>query len=149
MAYNPTLYSPYGSQQFQPSISYQQPQAQQPAQSVSGLTFIDNLDTLATLKMPPGSVSQPYFLKDEDKFAVVTFDNVGGSTTELYSFAKVPMPSNDNVGDFVTREYFDQKLNDIMEAINGKHVVPTPAATATAEQQPPSAVAADPATRSV
>lgn len=79
--------------------------------------FIDDIKELDTLQMAPGSISQPYFLKDEDKFVIVTFDNVGGSTKEMYSFKKEAMPATAASGDFVTREYFDRKIGDIMEAI--------------------------------
>jgi hypothetical protein len=100
-------------------------QMQAPA---NGLMFIDDIKELDTLQMAPGSISQPYFLKDEDKFIIVTFDNVGGSTKEMYSFKKEAMPATAASGDFVTREYFDRKIGDIMEAINGKHVVQQDAA---------------------
>ena len=121
MAYNPALYNPYGQ------FSWQQPQ-----QSINGLTFIDSIDALDTLQMPAGSISQPYFLKDENKFIIVSFDNMGGSTKELFSFEKIQMPTNNNSKDFVTREYFDQQMNNILEAINGKHSIPE-AATESAE----------------
>ena len=131
MAYNPSLYNPYGSQQFQPTTQnmnwqYQPTQTFQPQQPINGLTFIDSIDSIDTLKMPPGSVSQPYFLKDENKFVIVRFDNMGGFTKELFSFK--PEPMNNNSEEFVTREYFDQQMQNIMEAINGKHSIP--------EQQP-------------
>jgi len=45
---------------------------------------------------------------------------MGGSTKELFSFKKEPMVTSNNSGEFVTREYFDQQMNNIMEAINGK-----------------------------
>lgn len=119
MAYNPSMYNPYGLQ-MQPTQMFQpQPQFQQP---INGLQFIKDASVLETLRMPPGSTSQPYFLEDENKFIVVTFDNVGGSTKETFSFTKDPIETNDNSGEFVTREYFDQQMNNILEAINGKHV---------------------------
>ena len=126
MAYNPSLYNPYGLQQ-QPMQYYQQPM-QQP---VNGLSFIEKVSDLDTLQMAPGSTSQPYFLQDEDKFVIVSFDKTGASTKEMFSFEKIQMPANNNSGDFVTREYFDQQINNIMEAINGKHAIPEAAAEST------------------
>ena len=133
MAYT---YNPYP---MQPQL-FQSPQ--QIAQSISGLSFIDDLSVLDTLKMPPGSVSQPYFLKNEDKFAIVTFDNVGGSTMELFSFKKEPLPQAGGQSEFVTKEYFDQQMRDMMEAINGKYAIREDAA----ENEPAAHTAADPAT---
>ena len=134
MAYDPGLYNPYGSRQFQPTnqgMNWQyQPTVTVPQsvqQPINGLQFIEDASVLNTLRMPPGSTSQPYFLKGDNKFIIVTFDNVGGSTMETFSFTKDPV---DNGGDFVTREYFDQQINSIMEAINGKHVIQGQAETA-------------------
>lgn len=137
MAYNPAIYDPYYGQQ---SWSWSQPVS-------NGLTFINSISDLDTLQMAPGSTSQPYFLKDEDKFVIVTFDKVGGSTKELFSFKKEPMPATSNQGDFVTREYFDQQISNIMEAINGKHAISTSTETATTTASEPAAT--DPATRPV
>lgn len=122
MAYNPPLYNPYSQNQ---PWSWSQP-TQLVTNGTNGLAFIDSISDLDTLQMTPGSISQPYFLKDEDKFVIVTFDKVGGSTKELFSFKKEQMPTNNNQGEFVTREYFDQQINNIMEAINGKHAISTP-----------------------
>ena len=114
MAYNPSLYNPYGLQQ---PIQYQ------PQQSINGLSFIDKISDLDTLQMAPGSTSQPFFLKNENKFVVVSFDKTGASTKKMFSFDEIPMAMNNNSGDFVTREYFDQQMNNIMEAINGKFAI--------------------------
>ena len=129
MSYNPSLYSPYGFTPPQPS--FQMPQ------SSNGLAFVDSISDLDTLKMPPGSVSQPYFLKDEDKFVIVTFDNAGGSTKELFSFKKEVIEDPNGA---VTRADLDAFKAEIMEAINGKHVVPTPTAEAA---DPDAGIAAD------
>ena len=111
MAYNPSVYNMYG---YQPQV---------PQQPINGLAFIDDPSVLDTLKMPPGSTSQPYFLKDENKFYIVTFDNVGGCTKELFSFEKVPIQKEPDPNQFVTRDYLDEKINSIMEALNGKHAL--------------------------
>lgn len=133
MAYNPNLYSPYGSQQFQPTISYpqqyqptMQPQyqqqfaAQQQQQPVNGLTFVD-VDNLNSYWLPNGSVSQPLFV-DDKHFIIKTFDKNGGSEMEAYEVKKIPLSSilkpNDNT---VTKDDLDAFKAEIMEAINGRN----------------------------
>lgn len=155
MAYNPNLYNPYAPQQFQPTIFNQQqfqPQSQPVQQSVNGLAFIDDISVLDTLQMPPGSTSQPYFLKSEDKFVIVTFDKMGGSTKELFSFKKEPIATNNDMSEFVTRDYFDQQIGNIMEAINGKLAIPTSTTdtdATTASQLVPQSAESDPSTRTI
>jgi hypothetical protein len=148
MAYNPSLYNPYGSQQFQPTISYpqqfqptMQPQyqqqfaAQQQQQPINGLTFID-IDNIDSYQMPAGSVSQPLFV-DAEHFVIKTFDLNGGSSTEAYKATKIPLSSllgsgNDNN---VTRADLEAFKADIMEAINGKHSIADVPAKTTADTQ--------------
>ena len=74
-------------------------------------------------QLPPNSVSPPLFLGSENAFFIKTTDGGGAATLKKYTFEEAPM-SNDNPGDFVTREYFDQQMSNILEAINGKHPVP-------------------------
>ena len=131
MAYNPSLYNPYGLQVPQAYVPVQQP--------INGLSFIDDISVLDTLQMPRGSVSQPYFLKDENKFVIVTFDNAGGMTKELFSFKK---ESISNPDDKVTKADLDAFKAEIMEAINGKHAIQS---TATAEPAAKQSVPGDPA----
>ena len=128
MAYNANLYSPYGMQ-------VQHPYMQQ--QPVNGLAFIDDVSDLDGLQMPRGSVSQPYFLKNENKFAIVTFDNAGGVTKELFSFEKIQISNPD---DKVTKADLEAFKMEIMEAINGKHAVRQAAQPA---EHPSGPVAAD------
>lgn len=130
MAYNSNLYNPYGMQ-IQPQLYQQQP--------INGLMFIDDISVLDTLQMPKGSVSQPYFLKDENKFVIVTFDNAGGMTKELFSFKKEQI-SNPN--DKVTKADLDAFKAEIMEAINGKHAI-QPSAAESATEQPIASTPAD------
>lgn len=124
MAYNPSLYSPYGSQQFQPTVY---PQSYQPTytpqQPVNGLIQVNGIEGAQMYQLPPGSVSPPLFLKDENAFFVKTTDDGGAATIKKYTFEEAPMMNN-NSGEFVTREYFDQQMNNILEAINGKHIIP-------------------------
>jgi len=112
MAYNPMSYSPYGLQM--PGLTSPQPQV------INGLNFIDDESVLDSLRMPPGSVSPPYFLKDSNRFIVVTFDNVGGSTREHFTFDKEII---ENPNDTVTKADLEAFKAEMMEAINGKHTV--------------------------
>ena len=78
-------------------------------------------------QLPPNSVSPPLFLGSENAFFIKTTDGGGAATIKKYSFEEVVEPvANDPV--YVTKEYFDQQISNIMEAINGKRPVP--------EQQP-------------
>lgn len=115
MAYDPNMYSPY--------VFNRQPQ-----QAINGLNFIDDESVLNTLSMPPGSVSPPYFLKDSNRFIVVTFDNVGGSTRERFTFDREIIEDPNQT---VTKADLDAFKAEMMEAINGKHAIQPTAATAT------------------
>lgn len=112
MAYDPMSYSPYG---IQLPGSYMPRQ-----QAVNGLNFIDGEGDLDSLRMPPGSVSQPYFLKDSNRFIVVSFDSIGGSTREYFTFDKEIV---ENPNEAVTKADFEAFKAEMMEAINGKHTV--------------------------
>lgn len=112
MAYNN---SPWAISPWQYPYQPQQAAAQQP---INGLSFIKKPSDLDTLQMPPGSTSQPFFLEDADEFIVVRFDSVGGSTRERFSFEK--KEDEPGQGEFVTKDYFDKKIENIMEAINAK-----------------------------
>ncbi len=127
MAYNPSLYNPYGSQQFQPTISYPQQfqPTMQPQQPINGLIKVTGIEGAQMYQLPPGSVSPPLFLEDENSFFVKTTDDGGAATIKKYTFEEAPIiDTSNNQNDFVTREYFDQQMQNIMEAINGKHFVP-------------------------
>lgn len=126
MAYNPSLYNPYGSQQFQPTISYPQQfqPTMQPQQPVNGLIKVTGIEGARMYQLPPGSVSPPLFLEEENAFFVKTTDDGGAATIKKYTFEEAPIADTiNNSNDFVTREYFDQQMQNIMEAINGKHSV--------------------------
>lgn len=129
MAYNPSLYTPYGSQQFQPTtgnignLSYMptvQPISQPP---VNGLIRIEGIDGAHMYQLPPNSVSPPLFLEEENAFFIKRTDGGGAASLKKYTFQEEEI-TNNNSGDFVTREYFDQQINQLMEAINGQHVIP-------------------------
>jgi hypothetical protein len=130
MAYNPNFYNPY----YQPPIQQQR---------INGLTFIDSIEQADMYQMPPGSVSQPLFLKDSNQFVIVTFDNVGGKTKELFSFTKEKI---EDPNEAVTKADLEAFKADMMEAIYGKHAIPTTAAEPTAT---PAVPPAGPASRAV
>ena len=127
MAYNSSPYNLYGSQQYQPTtgsgIQYQPTYT--PQQPVNGLIKVTDIRGAEMYLLPPGSVSPPLFLEDENAFFVKTTDDGGAATIKKYVFEEAPIAkAEDNSNNFVTREYFDQKMQAIMEAINGKHTVP-------------------------
>lgn len=125
MAYNPMLYNPYASQQFQPNTNVNwayQPSAAQP-QPVNGLVRIKGIEGAQMYQLPPGSVSPPLFLESENAFLIKTTDDGGAATIKKYTFEEAPMTSSEQT-EFVTREYFDQQMSNILEAINGKHPIP-------------------------
>ena len=119
MAYNPSLYNPYGLPQFQAPVN--------------GLVRVESIEEANAYQIPSNSVSPPLFLGSEDSFFIKTTDANGGSTIKKYTFAEEPIPTGNTSGEFVTREYFDQQMNNILEAINGKLAVPEPTATATGQ----------------
>jgi hypothetical protein len=122
MAYNPSLYNPYGNQpmsnMFTPSY--------QPQQPVNGLIKVTGIEGAQMYQLPPGSVSPPLFLDSENAFFVKTTDDGGAATIKKYKFEEEPIATNGNNSEFVTREYFDQQMNNILEAINGKRAVSEP-----------------------
>lgn len=115
MAYNPLMYNPYGSQQ---PYSWSQPPIQQ--QPVNGLVQVNGDEGAKMFPLPPNSVSQPLFYSDEDVFAIKTTDAGGSYTLKKYSFSEIPFDSPANDGKYVTKEYLDEKLSELKEAINGK-----------------------------
>lgn len=127
MAYNPNLYSPYGSQQYQPTISY--PQQYQPAtqqvQPVNGLIQVNGIEGAQMYQLPPNSVSPPLMWKDEPYFTVKQTDGGGAATYRTFKFQEVNLNPQQS-DDIVTKEDFDKFKQEVMEAINGKSVVPEP-----------------------
>lgn len=111
MTYDPMFYNPYLNRPFQQS------------QPVNGLVRIESMDDAKVYQLPPNSVSPPLFLGSENAFFIKTTDASGGGTLKKYKFEEEPIPSDNINSNFVTREYFDQQMNNIMEAINGKHSV--------------------------
>ena len=126
MAYNPNLYNPYGSQQFQPTTQAAGMQFQptiQPPQPVNGLVKINGIEGAQMYQMPPNSVSPPLMWENEPYFTVKQTDGGGAATYRTFKFQEVDLnPSRSD--DIVTRDDFEKFKQEVMEAINGKPVVP-------------------------
>lgn len=122
MAYDPSIYNPYGNQQFQPTVMGQpgyRP-TYMPQTPVNGLVWVGGIEGVQMYQLPPNSVSPPLFLENEDVFFIKETDGGGAATIKRYSFVEDPIQASSGQSDYVTREYFDQQMNNIMEAINGK-----------------------------
>ncbi len=113
MAYNPSVYNQWQQWQTQP---------------VNGLVSVSGEQGAQMYPLPPNSVSPPLFLQEENAFFVKRTDGGGAATLKKYTFQEAPAAAAPQAPEFVTKEYFDQQMQTIMEAINGKHPVP--------EQQP-------------
>jgi hypothetical protein len=113
MTYNPMFYNP----------GLYNPSTYSNTQPVNGLIKIESIEGAQMYQLPPNSVSPPLFLSEENAFIVKTTDGGGAASLKKYSFKEEPMTNNKN-DEFVTREYFDEKMNNILEAINGKHSIP-------------------------
>ena len=105
MAYNPALYG------FQP---YQQFPSQQP---YNGIIFMERGE-VESYTMPPGSISQPLFV-DESHFAIKSFDQSGGATTEWFKAEKIPYSEIADPHEIsVTKADLDAFKAEIMEVLN-------------------------------
>ena len=136
MAYNASLYNPYGVQQFQPMLASVQP--------VNELTSVKSSEGAMMYPLPPNSVSKPLFLEDENAFFIKTTDGGGAATLKKYTFEEAVIEPESN-SDYVTKEYLDSRISQIMEAINGKHIVSKQSETAkpsNASNQPDSIIGA-------
>ena len=129
MAYNPNLYNPYGTQQYQPTLSYQQQYqpTMQPQQPVNGLVQIDGIEGANMYPLPPNSTSPALFFKNEAKFAVKSTDGGGAVTVRVFNFEEETLQTS-NPNDIITRQDLEDFKKQVMEAINGKPAVSEPAA---------------------
>jgi len=114
MAYNPNLYNPYSQQPMQPMAS------------VNGLVRIDGIEGAQMYPLPPNSVSPPLMLGSDNIFFIKTTDGGGAATIKAYKFEEIPVPTPGQIDEnkFVTREYLDSRISQLMEAINGQHSIP-------------------------
>lgn len=109
MAYNANLYNPYSF----------------PQQPVNGLVSITSEEGAKLYQLPPNSVSPPLFLESENTFFIKRTDGGGAATISKYTFDEAPMEQEGN-SNYVTKDYLDKRIDEIMEAINGKHTVSEP-----------------------
>lgn len=153
MAYNPNLYSPYSSQQFQPTISYPQVNYQppvpqmQPMHNAVPVTYIIPVNSFMEAKEykgQPGAEPPLFALSNDNVIIKKEIDEQGGEKFVAFRLTKVPlseiMPKE---GSYVTKEDFDAFANKVMEALNGKSVAQqTPTANSQATGKPVADVAA-------
>ena len=119
MAYDPSLYNPYGK-----TNVYQTQQAMPMMRPVNGIVYINDLEGAKGYQMPPNSVSPPLMLKSDSIFIIKETDGSGGATLSAYRFDEVPLSSLEKSnGDYVTKADFEAFTAQIMEAINGQHAV--------------------------
>lgn len=112
MAYNPSIYNPYGQPQpyswSQPTWAAPQPSATQP---VNGLVKVTGLDGAKAYQMPPNS-SMPLFDENEDVMYVKTTDGAGFPTVRAFSFKPMEQEQQKAV-DYVSREDFDELVKRV------------------------------------
>lgn len=142
MAYDPMLYNPYGSQRFQPTVSYPQasyqptvPQMQpiqqgyqQQVQSAAPVTYIVPVNSFVEAreyKEQPGSEPPLFALSNDNVILKKEVDEQGGEKFVAFRLNKIPLSEiMPNEGGYVTKEDFDAFANKVMEALNGKPVAP-------------------------
>ena len=107
MAYNPTLYNPYGLQ---------------PQQPVDTMVWISSTEEGWTYPVAPGSVSPPLWLTGENAFLRKQVDEHGSASLKRFLFNEVPLEEKEDSELYVTKEYFDSQLAEIKEAINGERI---------------------------
>lgn len=115
MAYNPSLYNPYGQQQ---PYSWYQPlptmtATQTAAQPVNGLVSVTGIEGAKAYQLPPNS-SMPLFDQNNDILYLKTTDSAGYPTIKSFSFKAIeqadqkPQPV-----DYVPRSEFDALAHDV------------------------------------
>ena len=115
MAYNPSLYNPYGQPQ---PFSWSQPvwqnmQQNQSNQPVNGLVSVTGIEGAKAYQLPPNS-SMPLFDQNSDVLYLKTTDSAGYPTIKAFSFKAVeqadqkPQPV-----DYVPRSEFDALAHDV------------------------------------
>lgn len=133
MAYNPTLYSPYGQPQ---PYTWSQPVWQASPQQVSnqpinGLVSVTGAEGAKAYPLPPNS-SMPLFDANEDVMYVKTTDGAGFPTVKAYRFEQVEAPEA-QAPQYATREDFErlekriEQLASRREAGHAKQSVSEPA----------------------
>ena len=117
MAYDPSLYSPYGQLFNQNNKINMQP-------PVNGLVRVESYEGALLYALPPNSVSPPLFLGSENLFYVKTTDSDGVANIKAYKFEECEIPrSVVNSNEYVTRADLEELESRIIGAINGQHTV--------------------------
>lgn len=109
MAYNPMLYSPYGSMQ---PYSWSQP-AQQP---INGLVSVTGIEGARAYQMPPNS-SMPLFDANEDVLYLKTTDAAGYPTIRTFAFSETNAAAAEPQA--VTRDEFDELKDRLNKLVAG------------------------------
>lgn len=128
MAYNPSLYNPYGQQQ---PYSWYQPlptmtDTQTAAQPVNGLVSVTGIEGAKAYQLPPNS-SMPLFDQNNDILYLKTTDSAGYPTIRTFSFKAVeqadqkPQPV-----DYVPRSEFDQLSEKVEKLISNRRTRKAP-----------------------
>lgn len=114
MAYNPSLYNPYGQQSFTWSQPVWQNMQQNPSnQPVNGLVSVTGIEGAKAYQLPPNS-SMPLFDQNNDILYLKTTDSAGYPTIRTFSFKAIeqadqkPQPV-----DYVPRSEFDALAHDV------------------------------------
>lgn len=92
------------------------------SQPVNGLKKVKSYDEVMTIPQAPNSISEPYMLESDNIFFIKTTDEFSNPTVKAYRFEEIDIPSPEDK--FVTKEYLDSKISEIMEALNGQCIVP-------------------------
>ncbi len=119
MAYNPSLYNPYGQSQpyswGQPTWSYV-PQTTT-AQPVNGLVSVTGMEGARAYPMPPNS-SMPLFDNDNDLLYVKTTDSAGYPTIKTFRFEPMePIEANIVEAEYVPRSEFDELVEQVRKLV--------------------------------
>jgi len=67
-------------------------------------------------------------LEDDNIFFIKTTDDGGAATIKAYRFEEIDLQPTNLEDKFVTKDYLDSRLDELLEAINGKHSIPTKSA---------------------
>lgn len=97
------------------------PTYQQQQQPFNGLIWVKSEASAMQISLPPNSTSQPIMNENGREFYVVSTDGAGTKSLEKFDYSlhiDEPEPSVD-MNNFVSREEFNAKINQLMEAING------------------------------
>ena len=107
MAYNPTLYNPYGLPDQQPSDT---------------MIWIQSVEEGWTYPVAQGATSPPLWLTEENSFLRKQVDQNGSASLKKFDFSEVPLEEKNESELYVTKEYFDSQIAEIKEAINGERI---------------------------